>query len=273
MIPDRKLSLKCAKLSVKEWIENKPVGVDVVPAQGIPLPGIAFVTAKKWKPGRTIRIAFMDGSDGQKTMVRKAGSQWLEHANLQFEFDAAVSTAEVRVSFSKPGAWSFIGTDCLGIPKNQPTMNFGFISEGTVLHEFGHMLGCIHEHQHPEAGIPWDEPKVYAYYKGPPNNWDQATVRTNLFEKYGKDITQFSAYDTKSIMHYAVDGALLKDPSKAVGWNDVLSPSDIDYVKKIYPRGDVKPVSPPVVPVTLTLPESGTYKLVDFQGKKAILFN
>jgi hypothetical protein len=51
-------------------------------------------------------------------------------------------------------------------------MNYGWLLANTpdqeysrvVLHEFGHALGAIHEHQHPAAGIPWDKPKVYEYY-------------------------------------------------------------------------------------------------------------
>ncbi len=35
-----------------------------------------------------------------------------------------------------------------------------------VLHEFGHALGGIHEHQSPASGvIPWDKPKVYEIIK------------------------------------------------------------------------------------------------------------
>ena len=53
-------------------------------------------------------------------------------------------------------------------------MNYGWLEPDTELreyqrvvrHEFGHALGMIHEHQNPAAQgqIPWDKPKVYAYY-------------------------------------------------------------------------------------------------------------
>lgn len=296
MIPDHHLALKCAQLAVKEWHENLPVGVDIIPAQGhVPLPGIAFITAKKWAPGRTLRIAFLDGADYYTHMVRRVASQWLQYVNLGFDFVSNPAQAEVRISFSLAGAWSFIGTDNLGIDPSRPTMNFGFISEGTILHEFGHLLGCIHEHQHPEADIPWDKPEVYTYYQGPPNNWDQQTVNVNLFQKYSREITQFGKYDTKSIMHYAIDGQLLTDPSRATGWNEALSQADIDYVKRVYPR-DVTPgravtVAPgveprphvhppapgggtgtgPVGPVQHIVPGGGSYTIIDYQGRKAIV--
>ena len=50
-----------------------------------------------------------------------------------------------------------------------------------VLHEFGHALGCIHEHQSPVAGIQWNEPVVIRTYAL--DGWDEATVRKNVFEK------------------------------------------------------------------------------------------
>jgi hypothetical protein len=39
-----------------------------------------------------------------------------------------------------------------------------------VIHEFGHALGLIHEHQNPSGGIQWNKPVVCRYYEGPPNN-------------------------------------------------------------------------------------------------------
>ena len=49
-------------------------------------------------------------------------------------------------------------------------MNYGWLTPDSdddelrrvVLHEFGHALGLIHEHQNPEGGIEWNEPAVKA---------------------------------------------------------------------------------------------------------------
>lgn len=40
-------------------------------------------------------------------------------------------------------------------------MNLGFVDRSTVLHEFGHSLGLIHEHQSPfKGGFEWNRDEV-----------------------------------------------------------------------------------------------------------------
>src|SRR5438128_1710060 len=83
------------------------------------------------------------------------------------------------------------GTDNLGIPKSRPTMNFGWLRDDTedaeyervVVHEFGHALGAIHEHQNPKGGIEWNLPAVYAYFAGPPNHWSKEETDLNVVGK------------------------------------------------------------------------------------------
>ena len=45
----------------------------------------------------------------------------------------------------------------------------------TVLHEFGHAIGCVHEQASPAANIPWNEAKVYEFYR---QWWDDETIRS-----------------------------------------------------------------------------------------------
>ena len=62
---------------------------------------------------------------------------------------------------SGQGSWSYLGTDATRVPKESFTMNLGFVDRPTVLHEFGHSLGLIHEHQSPfPGGFEWNREEV-----------------------------------------------------------------------------------------------------------------
>jgi serralysin len=259
-LPPLRQADRFARLAAEEWRENLPVGIhqSILVGDGIVVPvRIAFVTAKKWKPGRTLRVAFLDGRPQAKSQVKAEAVEWCQHANIGLEFVTDPRQAEIRISFRQQGAWSYIGTDALGIPKNQPTMNYGFLDPGVVLHEFGHALACIHEHQHPEGGIPWNREAVYRYYGGPPNNWDRQTIDQNIFARYGSDQTQFSQYDPTSIMHDPPAPALLTDPSKATGWNKSLSARDKEYAATIYPSDGPPPTGDIVVKVQADYADGG----------------
>jgi hypothetical protein len=176
-----------------------------------PIPGArtraAFEIAKLWDLGKTLRVRFMSGTQEQKDIVKQFAPQWCEHANIKFVFSND-QNAEIRIAFDEnDGAWSYIGTDCADIPISQPTMNLGWQDEGVVLHEFGHAIGLIHEHQNPVGGIQWNKPAVIADLSGPPNSWDPATIEHNMFETYAQDQINGTALDKLSIMLYAIPKA------------------------------------------------------------------
>ena len=149
--------------------------------------------------------------------------------------------AEIRIAFRpEEGSWSRLGTDALVFPQSQWTMNFGWLTPTTldveysrvVIHEFGHALSCIHEHQNPIARIPWDKPGVYAYYAR--QGWPKADVDHNVFQAYSRDLTQFTEFDPKSIMLYAVPNELTVGDFE-IGWNAALSDTDKLFIDTMYP--------------------------------------
>lgn len=196
---------------------------------------------KKWQPGRTLRVRYMDGDPLVQDRISKIFPEWTEHANIKFEISDDWD-AEVRISTKQPGSWSYIGTDALMVPRNNPTMNYGWFTPDTkesefrrvVLHEFGHVLGLVHEHQNPNTSIPWDKPAVYEFYAGPPNNWTRAQTDRNLFWHYDHRSTNATRFDKDSIMLYPVEQRFTTGDFE-VGWNRELSPLDKEFIGREYP--------------------------------------
>jgi len=189
--------------------------------------------------------AWLNGSNGSETeqaIAREQALWWADYANLTFDFGNAPD-ADIRISFNtSDGAWSYLGTDARQIPANEATMNLGFLDGGTAGHEFGHAIGLAHEHSSPSGGIEWNEPVVLADLAGPPNYWDEATTRHNVFFKYSIDQIHGTEFDPESIMLYAFPGSWTKN-GIATHANEILSALDAEFVAgaKMYPKGGTVP--------------------------------
>lgn len=205
-----------------------------------PVARMALFKVKKWPNGSVLRIRFMGGSSEQHDMVKQFAPTWGLYANLTFEFGNAPD-AEIRISFLDDGAWSYIGTDALDIPSHAATMNFGWLDEGVILHEFGHALGLIHEHQNPKGGIQWNRQNVINDLSGPPNNWPLNVIEHNVFRKYGIDQVNATEVDVKSIMLYAIPPHWTMDGFSSEP-NESLSDTDKAFIadENNYPPGEVK---------------------------------
>ena len=167
---------------------------------------------KTWMNGSTLRVRFMGGTPTEQTVARQQAEWWAQVANLKFDFNDALN-AEIRIAFDhNDGAWSYVGTDCRGIPLNEPTMNLGFLDGGTAGHEFGHAIGLAHEHQNPAGGIQWNEVVVIREAAKSPNFWDEATTRHNILRKYTRRSDQWDR--VRSGLHHAVFLSCLLDPQR-----------------------------------------------------------
>jgi hypothetical protein len=166
------------------------------------------------------------------------------YANIKFDFGNHPKS-DIRVSFIQRGGHkSRLGNFTTDLRQDQPTMNLD-INDRTeedefsrsILHEFGHALGMVHEHQNPAGGIPWDKDKVYEYYLIN-EGWDSKKVDINVLGRYSKKHMNFSEFDPDSIMMYEVPACLTTNGQAIRGHHCKLSEGDKSYIATLYP-GDV----------------------------------
>jgi len=200
-------------------------------------PTVSSERGKLWPVGARITITLLEGSTEEREKVKKWALQWVKYANVEFEFVDS-SEADIRIGFRKgEGSWSYVGVDSLNIvKKGERTMNLGWLTEANVLHQFGHVLGLIHEHQLPGNPIPWDEEKVYKYFTGAPNNWTREVVFQNILKENAFDIYPIpKVFDKKSIMMYDFSFELMRE-NYSLEAGKILSEGDKQFISKIYPR-------------------------------------
>ncbi len=205
----------------------------------------ALVKGAKWPAGSVITISFLDGDPAVQQKVKKVALQWAgpRMANLSLDFRKDTTNTDIRISFKYSGSWSTIGTTCRFVTdKTEPTMNYGWLDASTpgdevqrvVLHEFGHALGLIHEHQNPGGKINWNREQVIKDLSGPPNNWSLEDIELNVFQPYDKFETNFTKLDPKSIMMYPIPKSWTTD-GFSVSLNTRLSRRDRKFIREQYP--------------------------------------
>jgi serralysin len=213
------------------------------------LPGTAkgaVLADAPWERGGEISISFLDGDPELQSKIRGVAEQWLTRtsANLFFQWRNDTTKTDIRISFRFAGSWSLLGkqalleTDC-----TKPTMNFGWLNpqatdddiQEVVLHEFGHALGLIHEHQNPEAQIPWNRDAVIEELSNPPNSWSVEQIERNVLSGFDRSQLYTTPYDEKSIMLYPVNPAWTVGGYQTTANKD-LSEHDIELIREIYGR-------------------------------------
>src|SRR3569833_349088 len=205
--------------------------------------GLAMKAGVMWPIGMTLRVRFLRSHPDARAKVRKYARWWTRYANVTFDFVSS-GPSHIRIAFHPGGGHnSHVGTNNKKVRSDRHTMNLA-INRNTseykirrvVLREFGHALGCIHEHSSPAAVFFWNRKSVYAHYRK--QGWDRATVDRNVLN-VNHNVTQFSRFDPKSIMIYHITPDLTKNGFK-VAWNSVLSQTDKSYIAMMYPPNNVK---------------------------------
>lgn len=193
-----------------------------------------------WETGQKIYIKFLSGSNALQNKIKVFAKEWEKYANVRFVF-VSNGNSNVRISLDSTGGEnSLIGTLANAVSQNEKTMNLDttdFINDTiikrTVLHEFGHVLGLLHEHFSPISGISWNKKAVYKDLMEN-QGWDSATVDNNIFRTYKLSYTNGTLYDKLSIMEYPISSDWTTN-GYSVSWNNDLSNGDKTLIGALYP--------------------------------------
>jgi hypothetical protein len=194
-------------------------------------------------PTRSLRVGFIGdtGSKKLRTWVSEAAEQWSAAAELALVF-VDDPDAEIRISFEGTENFARIGRAGASVSPGQPTVLLGGIGTSTphdevtqvALHELGHALGAVHEHQTPLAEIRWREDVVLAYY-AEKFHWSEAQVREQVFHQYGASEVEQNRFDPDSIMLYRIPRDWTINGFEAL-LNVTLSDGDRAFMHEIYAR-------------------------------------
>ncbi len=205
---------------------------------------------KKWNLEQNIRIKFMNGDKSIQDKVRKVARRWIEEseANIKFDFVDVSQEAEVRIEFGKPTV-SLVGNELLNSEPRTSNLtlaelNSDGLPEWKILHEFGHVLGLIHEIFNPLMTIKIKDKELKDYYMGA-EGFDEATFEANIGRKYRRNETQYFDFDKDSIMMYHLP-ASTNESGKEYPQPADLSQKDKELLKLAYPETsyEVKDIKP-----------------------------
>ncbi|MFB3304437.1 M12 family metallopeptidase [Pseudomonas sp. AMR01] len=191
----------------------------------------------KWPDG-VITVALDLRNAKSEALVVDAIREWAHHTpSLRFQIVEG-RQGDIRISDDErlEGNWSYIGTHAKQADKNQPTMHLDRTDDSTafrsiVLHEFGHALGLMHEHQHPENTVDWNTPAVFHEYasESVPDDY----IHEQYLDVFSGDGLQVTPYDQRSVMHYHVP-AHVRNSGQTIPENTHLSQGDQEAVRRLY---------------------------------------
>ncbi len=225
------------------------------PSADVLLPGFELTADqnKYWGPaGVVLTVNFLDNPPVDlRSKILLHMNAWGRWANVRFVYSP--TDAKVRIDRDvndKDGLyWSYVGKSILSVAANHKTMNLGGFTSQTsdskfyrhVRHETGHTLGFPHEHLRKEIVDRIDREKAIAYYKAPPNNWDEAKTIANVLTPLDYSALISTAQpDPLSIMCYSLPASIMKDGVAIAGGADIDS-QDARFAASLYPKARPDP--------------------------------
>eukprot|EP00243_Klebsormidium_subtile_P000068 TRINITY_DN100_c0_g1_i4.p1 TRINITY_DN100_c0_g1~~TRINITY_DN100_c0_g1_i4.p1 ORF type:complete len:290 (+),score=6.14 TRINITY_DN100_c0_g1_i4:177-1046(+) len=246
-----------ATISQKVFSPNAPTLLHGTRASAEEPAALALYSKKYWGPEpRTFTVSFLESPAADLcTKIISFMNAW--DCSITFEQAPSGSAGNVRISLAGEGYWSYLGTDILLVPVNQPTMNLqGFNMDTSdtefhrvVCHETGHTLGFPHEQLRKEIVNRIDHEKAYAWFKAW-YGWSKQMVDNNVLSPIDDDEISGNATDEQSIMAYHLPASIMKDGNEVHG-GDRINSSDMTFCHTVYPPS----TKPPMKVADLNLPK------------------
>jgi hypothetical protein len=209
---------------------------------------LAVLIGRRWPvSGVKLTVQFLDNppADLRKRIVLHMNA-WAKTANVQFAETRGTGQVRIARLDSPPemsGYWSYIGTEILEVPKNEPTFNLeGFTMKmpesefhRVVRHEAGHTLGFEHEHMRRQLVAKIDRKKAIAFYDKD-QGWTAQEVEDQVLTPLAaRSIMGTTEADPTSIMCYQIPGSITKDGKPIAGGTDINS-RDFAFAGSLYPK-------------------------------------
>ncbi|KAK7947932.1 uncharacterized protein PG986_008818 [Apiospora aurea] len=196
---------------------------------------------KRW-PSRQRKpaVQFLNGTLEQKSLVRSVVKENYNAIPMRIRFSFLSSRetgpSNVRIKFIDSGiSWADIGMGKANQQPNEPTMELNLGNKktaedkvGNILHEFGHVLGLRHEHQHPDSGL------VFCRRQLREEGYGDDDI-TEQWLPFGFDKRRTEPYDRESIMHYSITTKEAKNLKSPIGRSNALSRGDKNQLIAMYP--------------------------------------